>query len=50
MQTLKVAIIRIFDEHPKETMLKEIKEEVLTVSSLIENIKRLLKLMTFSID
>ena len=25
MQTLKVAIIRIFDEHPKETMLKEIK-------------------------
>lgn len=34
----------------KETMLKEIKEEVLTVSSLIENIKRLLKLMTFSID
>lgn len=34
----------------KETMVKEIKEEVLTVSSQIENIKKLLKLMTFSID
>ena len=37
-------------KEPKETMLKETKEEVLTVSHQIENIKRLLKLMTFSVN
>ena len=45
----KQAIINTFKE-TKETMLKEIKEEALTVSPLIENIKRLLEIMTFSID
>ena len=37
-------------KEPNKTMLKETKEEVLTVSHEMENIKRLLKLMTFSIN